>query len=206
MDDGSNDNGGDDYILSSLDAGAREIDAIFASRRRNHRRKKFTGVEIFIPPLPSPLDSLSLLDHDRALCDRNLISPRRARGEIECIYCNGITGRIDASCTFQRQTSADARLTAAVKQIIYGLSLCLTRGKRACFVPFCPPLLFFPPSSKLTRAENNAYIRLIHADGQIRCIRKGRGGDLLALNFARVAGFFASSNQPVGVNYRNYEF
>lgn len=117
-----------------------------ARTRRNHWRKKFTGVEIFIPPslsLPLPPPQLPfLLDHDRALCDRNLISPRRAQRDREYLL-HGITGRIDASCTFQRQTSADARLTAAVKRIIYGLSLCLTRGKRACFVPFCPPSFSF---------------------------------------------------------------
>lgn len=51
MDDGSNSGGDDDYyhyyILPSLDAAAREIDAIFASRprghRRNHRREIFTS-------------------------------------------------------------------------------------------------------------------------------------------------------------------
>lgn len=48
-------------------------------------------------------------------------------------------------------TSADARLTAVVKRIIYGASLCLRQGN-ACFVPFCPLFL----SSKLIRAGNYA--------------------------------------------------
>lgn len=58
-------------------------------------------------------------------------------------------------CTTHRRCKAD---------YLWPVSLPYERETRL-FCTFLSPLLFLPPSSKLTHAENNAYIRLIHADG-----------------------------------------
>lgn len=163
--DGSNSNGDDyyhyisyiSYILPSLDVAAREIDAIFASRprehRRNHRREIFTSWNFPLPPPPifSRLRSTALWS------EFNFLSPGAGRKR-EKEYLSHRNNRAHrCKLHFSRRTSADARLTAAAKRIIYGLSLCLTLARETLVLYlFALPLLFFPPSTKLTRAENNA--------------------------------------------------
>lgn len=96
---------------------------------------KYSRVEISLSPLPQ-----SSLDYDRPLCDRNLISSPRARGgrERKSIYRTGITGHIDASCTFHgeppRMHDSPPPQSGLFMACLFALRL---RGKRL-FCTFLP--------------------------------------------------------------------